>query len=542
MSGTTAAGLSVTDAALTIRDDDIASTGVALALQPDTVTEGGGAQSVTVTATLDAGTRAQATTVTVTVGSGGDSAVSGTDYDPVSSLRVTIDAASTSGTGSFSITPTNDTTSEGTETVTVSGTTTAGLSVTGATLTLEDDEALPAVTLSAAPARVDEGGTSAVTAALTGASSAAVEVTVSAPGSAAAAALADYAAPTGLELTIAASAARGAATFTITPTADGTSEGGEVLSLLAGRPVPGCRERCWGWRTATVRVPGRGCRVWPAVVREGAGATTVTVRAELDGTALSTPRVLTVSVGGGTAGSGDYDAVADFALTIAAQQTRGAGTFTLTPTADTVAEGIETLSVVARGSCRRRGRCWRSRTTTGRCRRCGCRCGRGGAGGRGRDGGDGAGGRGRHAGGAARVVRVALSPVAPVGYALGAARVLTIDAGETASGNTVTLASTADVYDTPDGLATLAGAASGGHGVTAPVPRLVTLADDDTASTRVALSVSQPSVAEDAGAVTLTVTGTLDGAARPRATTVSVTVGDGTARAPGTSRRRWSRR
>ena len=85
------------------------------------MTEGGGAQSVAVTATLDAGTRAQATTVTVTVGSGGDSAVSGTDYDPVSSLRVTIDAAATSGTGSFSITPRNDTTSEGAETVTVSG-------------------------------------------------------------------------------------------------------------------------------------------------------------------------------------------------------------------------------------------------------------------------------------------------------------------------------------------------------------------------------------------------------------------------------------
>ena len=507
------------------------------------MTEGGGAQSVTVTATLDAGTRAQATTVTVTVGSGGDSAVSGTDYEPVSSLRVTIDAAATSGTGSFSITPTNDTTSEGTETVTVSGTTTAGLSVTGATLTLEDDEALPAVTLSAAPARVDEGGTSAVTAALTGASSAAVEVTVSAPGSAAAVALADYAAPTGLELTIAASAARGAATFTITPTADGTSEGGEVLSLLGGTAGVGVSGAVLGVADGDRAGTWARLSVWPAVVREGAGATTVTVRAELDGTALSTPRVLTVSVGGGTAGSGDYDAVADFALTIAAQQTRGAGTFTLTPTADTVAEGIETLSVVARGELPAAGAVLALADDDGALSAVRLsvwpavvREGAGATVVTVRADVDGA------LVAQPRVVRVALSPVAPVGYALGTARVLTIDAGETASGNTVTLGSTADVYDTPDGLATLAGAAHGGHGVMAPVPRLVTLADDDTASTRVALSVSQPSVAEDAGAVTLTVTGTLDGAARPRATTVSVTVGDGTARAPGTSRRRWSRR
>ena len=200
--------------------------------------------------------------------------------------------------------------------------------------------------------------------------------------------------------------------------------------------------------------------VWPAVVREGAGATTVTVRAELDGTALSTPRVLTVSVGGGTAGSGDYDAVADFALTIAAQQTRGAGTFTLTPTADTVAEGIETLSVVARGELPAAGAVLALADDDGTLSAVRLsvwpavvREGAGATTVTVRADVDGA------LVAQPRVVRVALSPVAPVGYALGAARVLTIDAGETASGNTVTLGSTADVYDTPDGLATLAGAA-----------------------------------------------------------------------------------
>ena len=56
-------------------------------------------------------------------------------------------------------------------------------------------------------------------------------------------------------------------------------------------------------------------------------------------------RIVTVSVGGGTAISGtDYDAVPSFDITIAAGTSK-AGTFDLTPTNDNLHEGAETINV-----------------------------------------------------------------------------------------------------------------------------------------------------------------------------------------------------
>ena len=53
----------------------------------------------------------------------------------------------------------------------------------------------------------------------------------------------------------------------------------------------------------------------------------------------------------------------------------------------------------------------------------------------------------------------------------------------------------------------------------------LTLTDDDPASTGVTLSVAPESVAEDAGATTVSVTATLDGSASATATEVTVSVG-----------------
>ena len=69
---------------------------------------------------------------------------------------MTIGANATSGTGTFTLTPTQDTVGEGDETISVKGTAT-GLTVTGASLTLEDDEtASTEVTLSVNPTSVGE--------------------------------------------------------------------------------------------------------------------------------------------------------------------------------------------------------------------------------------------------------------------------------------------------------------------------------------------------------------------------------------------------
>ncbi len=88
----------------------------------------------------------------------------------MSDFTVTIGANATSGTGTFTLTPTQDVLGEGDESITVGGTAT-GLTVTAASLTLTDDEtASTAVTLSVNPASVGEadGATAVVvTAALT---------------------------------------------------------------------------------------------------------------------------------------------------------------------------------------------------------------------------------------------------------------------------------------------------------------------------------------------------------------------------------------
>ena len=59
----------------------------------------------------------------------------------------------------------------------------------------------------------------------------------------------------------------------------------------------------------------------------------------------------------------------------------------------------------------------------------------------------------------------------------------------------------------------------------------VTVADDETASTGVTLTVSDEAVDEDAGATAITVTGTLNGAPGTSDTAVTVSVSGGTASA-----------
>ena len=121
-----------------IDDDDAASTRVDLSVNPAQVREDAAATTVQLTASLNAGARAQDTEVTVTVGSGGDSAVEGTDYAMVPDLILTIDEGETVAETTFSLTPTNNDSAQGTKTVTVDGSV-SGLTVRSADLTLNDE-------------------------------------------------------------------------------------------------------------------------------------------------------------------------------------------------------------------------------------------------------------------------------------------------------------------------------------------------------------------------------------------------------------------
>ena len=346
----TATGLTVNGATLTLTDDDTAPA-VNLSLSPSSVSEGASGTSVTVTAAFsNTNTYAADQTVTVTVGGTG-TATSGTDYAAVSSFDVTVTKGQTSGTATFTLTPTQDTLVEGNETIGVAGTAT-GLTVNGATLTLTDDDGAPAVNLSLNPSSVGEGAsgtTVTVTAAFSNSSTYAADTTVSVSvgGSGTATSGTDYAAVTGFDVTITKGKTSGTATFTLTPTQDTLVEGNETIGV-AGSATGLTVNAATLTLTDDDSAPAVNLSLNPSSVSEGASATSVTVTAAFSNTNTYTAdKTVTVAVGGsGTATSGtDYAAVTDFDVTITKGKTSGTATFTLTPTQDTLVEGNETIGV-----------------------------------------------------------------------------------------------------------------------------------------------------------------------------------------------------
>ena len=192
------------------------------------------ATEVTVTATLGGSvTLASATEVTVSVGGG--SATSGTDYTAVENFKLTIAATESSGTGTFMLTPTQDSISEDDETIDVTGTA-SGFTVTKAEMTLTDDETAPGtIALTTAPSSVreDDSATEVTVTATLGGSvtlSSATEVTVSVGGGSATSGT-DYTAVENFKLTIAATESSGTGTFTLTPTQDSVSEDDETIDV-----------------------------------------------------------------------------------------------------------------------------------------------------------------------------------------------------------------------------------------------------------------------------------------------------------------------
>ena len=245
VSGTTdATGVAVMPATLSLLDDDRIPNWARLSVTPDPVSEDGGTQMVTVTATLVGSvTRSVDTEVTVAVGGEGDSAEEGTDYTMVEDFMLTIDAGMPSGTGTFMLIPTPDVLFEGAEELGVSGS--ARLDdvheffVASTTLTLSDGETAPdRITLSVTspdPARVSEdGGTQmvTVTATLDGSATLPVATRVAVEvggGTSMAVAGLDYAPVPGLRIPIPAGTSSGMVTFALSPLDDELAEGDESI-------------------------------------------------------------------------------------------------------------------------------------------------------------------------------------------------------------------------------------------------------------------------------------------------------------------------
>ena len=333
---------------ITITDNDGGTTGT-LALTADAVTisEGGGATPVTVTAATQDGsalTSAQSITITI-AGSGVASAV---DFTAVSPFSISIASGSSSGTGSFTLTPTDDAVDEIDETITI--TSSHALVRQGATLTLTDNDASPAgVMLSVSANTVGEGdGPTTIT--LTGivggsttyGMSQTLPIRVSGSGNPS---VVGFTPVADFDLVIAAEGITGTTTFELTPEDDQTAEADETVTISSTSTLV--------TNTPTITITDNdrqelALSVHPASVREEMGTTTITVTATaMHGTFSAAQTVPIRVVHPGIDAAVDFSPVSPFSITVEVHANSGTGSFTLTPINDTVDEQDEHIAILS---------------------------------------------------------------------------------------------------------------------------------------------------------------------------------------------------
>ena len=327
----TATGVTVTATTLTLTDDEAVPT-VALSVSPESFAEDDAATAVTVTATAS-GTLASAT---ITLSLAGTAAA--TDYSVAGTLSITI-TNSTTGAMVLTFTPTQDLVYEGDETITVSATAT-GLSVTGTSLTLTDDEAVPTVALSVSPESfAEDDATTAVTVTATASDTlASATISLSLGGTAAAA---DYSAAGTLSIAIT-NSTTGTTVLTFTPTQDLVYEGDETIRVsgtATGLTVTGTSLTL----TDDEAVPTIALSVSPASFAEDDAVTAVTVTATLS-LAMTAEASVSLTLAG-TATAADYTVAGTTAITVAAFATSGTTILTFTPHDDPVDETDETIEI-----------------------------------------------------------------------------------------------------------------------------------------------------------------------------------------------------
>ena len=128
---------------VTVIDDETPSTTIDLSSDTTTVAEGGGEQTVTVTAAFNGAPVTRETVVRVDVASG--TADQLFDFATVDPFTVTIPAGQTSVTGTFTLAPVNDNVDEEDENITIEGVFVRGpaeaaLPIEGTSVTITDDD------------------------------------------------------------------------------------------------------------------------------------------------------------------------------------------------------------------------------------------------------------------------------------------------------------------------------------------------------------------------------------------------------------------
>ena len=344
-------GFTVESAAITLTDNDVVPTSISLAVDTASLDEGAGETAINVTATLGDDSTALITDTQVALSLSGTHVDLGPDYEDVE-VTVTVAAGATNGSGILPLTPIDDILAgEGDETIEVAGAA-DGFTVASAMITLTDNDVVPtSITLTVDPGSLDEGaGDTAVevTATLGDGSTALLtetQVALSLSGTHEVFG-ADYTAAD-VTITVAPGATDGSGSVSISVVDDNLAEGEETIEISGAAEGFEVQSTSLGLIDNDVAPTSIALGVDTATLGEDAGETAVEVTATLgDGsTALLTDTQVALSVSGTdeTLGS-DYEAV-EVTITVAAGETAGSGTLTLTPNDDNLAEGDETIEV-----------------------------------------------------------------------------------------------------------------------------------------------------------------------------------------------------
>ena len=507
----------------TITDDDAPT--VTLVLSPASVDEDGGVS--TVTARLSAGA-SEATTVTVSATAVSSTGAGSGDFSLSANGTLTIAAGATASTGTVTVTAVDDAPAEDApdKQVTVSGMVSGGDGAAAAsdvTLTIEDDEAAPAVTLSVSPASISENlGVSTVTATLEHLSSQPTTVTVQAEAD-------FYTVGSDAVIVIAAGETANAMDVaTVAAVDDDVHQGsGGRVATVTGTAANAQAAA----NSETVAVTGAALTLTddeapptvalvlsPASIDEDGGVSTVTATLS-----VKSSEAVTVTVGaaaGMDAVSGDFALSPAKTLTIASGTTTSTGTVTVTAVDNpissasksvtvsgtatggngvaapsdvtlTITAAAPTVTLVLSSSSIDESGTSNVATVTARL---------------------------SAGAGEAVTLTVSATAVSPAeaGDYTQSGTLLTIAAGSTTSTGTVTLTAVDNTVDAPDKSVTVSATAAGDDGVTDPAPATLTLTDDEALPT-VALVLSEPdplkpdAINESGAGNASTVTATLSG-------------------------------
>ena len=515
--------VSVSDVKVTVNDNDATPDGITLSIDKTTIAEDAATATVTVTATVNGGANfGTDTTVTVSVGADGDSATEGTDYAEVSDFDIVITAGTSSKSESFTLNPTDDTSDEDTESLSVKGES-VGLSVSGTSIDITDNDNAPEISVDSPSVTEGDSGTTATltfTVRLNAASNNAVTVDYAEHTGGTATQGEDYDALTSGKLSFAVGETE--KTIAITVRGDDQSEGNETVFIRLSSPTNAIFKDgvanldANGTITDDDATPGSiTLSVDKTSIAEDATTEKVTVTATIDGaTTFNSNTTVRVAVGddsdSATEGD-DYAQVDDFDIVIAAGSTSASNSFTLDPAVDTLYESTESLSIKGESG---------NLTITGTAIDI-------------TDNDDAPivtitlspesitenGGQSTVTASLNTaitsdvVLTVAASPNSPAttdDFTLSENTTLTIAAGSQSSSGAVTITANDNAEVTADKLITVS-AITNSEDVSNPVDQILTINEDDTVSTEASLSVSPQTVAENDEATSITVTATLSG-------------------------------